>query len=71
MDDGARSRLVTDVSGHLLDGLSDAVLERAAHWRNVDEETGDRIEEAVRQQKPSSAPTTSASPTTPGDEAER
>ncbi|GAA2034212.1 catalase [Pseudokineococcus marinus] len=72
MDDGARSRLVTNVSGHLLNGVSEPVLERAfAYWRNIDKETGDRIEEAVREQKPSSAPTTSASPTTPGDEAEK
>ncbi|MEJ5914880.1 catalase [Pseudokineococcus sp. 1T1Z-3] len=70
MDDGARERLVTNVSGHLLNGVSEPVLERAfAYWRNIDKETGDRIEEAVREQKPASAPTTSASPTAPGDEA--
>ncbi|WP_299037381.1 catalase [uncultured Pseudokineococcus sp.] len=70
MDDDARARLVTNVSGHLLNGVSEPVLERAfAYWRSIDAETGRRVEAAVREQKPSSAPTTSASPTAPGDEA--
>ena len=48
MDDAARDRLVENVSGHLLDGVSDMVLERAfEYWRNIDKTTGDRIAEKV------------------------
>ena len=49
MDDAARERLVSNVAGHLLDGVSDAVLARAfEYWRNIDPEIGERIEHAVR-----------------------
>ena len=49
MDDVARERLVSNVAGHLLDGVSDAVLARAfEYWRNIDTEIGERIEHAVR-----------------------
>lgn len=49
MDDAARSRLVSNVVGHLEDGVSDEVLERAfEYWRNIDEDIGNRIEEGVR-----------------------
>ncbi len=48
LDDDARERLVSNVAGHLSDGVSDAVLARAVeYWRNVDRELGDRIEQAV------------------------
>ena len=48
-DDDARERFVSNVAGHLADGVSDAVLARAfEYWRNVDPEIGDRIEQAVR-----------------------
>ncbi|MBS41907.1 MAG: catalase [Nocardioides sp.] len=48
-DDAARDRFVANVSGHLLGGVSDAVLERAFdYWKNVDADTGKRIEETVR-----------------------
>ncbi|WP_340541053.1 catalase [Nocardioides sp. GXZ039] len=51
MDDAARDRLVSNAAGHLADGVSEKVLERAfEYWRNVDEETGRRIEAAVREQ---------------------
>ncbi len=44
MDDEARERLVSDISGHLLDGVSGPVLERALrYWRNVDADLGDRV----------------------------
>ena len=44
MDDAARDRLVANVVGHLSDGVSASVLERAfEYWRNVDKEIGDRI----------------------------
>jgi len=49
MDEGARKRLVSNVVGHLSDGVSEPVLERAfQYWRNIDQETGDRIERGVR-----------------------
>ena len=40
---------MSNVVGHLLDGVSEPVLERAfEYWRNIDKETGDRIEAGVR-----------------------
>ncbi len=48
LDDDARGRLVSNIAGHLADGVSDDVLARAfEYWRNVDQELGDRIEQAV------------------------
>ncbi len=44
MDGAARSRLVSNVVGHLRKGVSAPVLERAiAYWRNIDRGIGDRI----------------------------
>ncbi len=49
LDDAARARLVSNIVGHLLNGVSEPVLLRAfAYWRNVDKNLGDRIEEGVR-----------------------
>ncbi len=49
MDDDQRDRLVSNVVGHLKDGVSEPVLERALeYWRNIDRETGDRIAEGMR-----------------------
>jgi catalase len=49
MDDAQRERFVSNVAGHLLDGVSEKVLQRAfVYWKNVDAEIGRRIEEAVR-----------------------
>jgi catalase len=48
LDDDERERLVSNIAGHLSDGVSDAVLARAfEYWRNVDQELGDRVEQAV------------------------
>ncbi|MFD7099799.1 catalase [Streptomyces xanthophaeus] len=48
LDDAARERLVSNISGHLADGVSGPVLERALqYWRNVDKDLGDRIAAAV------------------------
>ncbi|MEU5208189.1 catalase [Streptomyces sp. NPDC020742] len=48
LDDAARDRLVSNVSGHLLNGVSRPVLERAlAYWRNIDKNVGDRIAKKV------------------------
>jgi catalase len=49
LDDAARDRLVSNVAGHLLNGVSEKVLQRAfEYWKNIDKETGERIETAVR-----------------------
>jgi catalase len=48
LDDEARERLVSNVAGHLLDGVSEKVLARAfEYWKNIDREIGERIEQAV------------------------
>jgi catalase len=48
-DDDARARLVSNVAGHLSDGVSDKVLARAfEYWKNIDREIGEKIEQAVR-----------------------
>ena len=48
LDDAARDRLVSNVVGHLSNGVSEPVLLRAfEYWRNVDEKLGDRIERGV------------------------
>jgi catalase len=49
LDDTARDRLVSNVAGHLLDGVTEPVLQRAFdYWGNVDKDLGGRIEAAVR-----------------------
>ena len=48
LDDDERDRLVSNIAGHLADGVSDKVLARAIeYWKNVDEEFGQRVEQAV------------------------
>ncbi|MGW7579253.1 catalase [Streptomyces sp. NPDC054765] len=48
LDDAARDRLVNNVSGHLLNGVSRPVLDRALqYWRNIDKNVGDRIAHKV------------------------
>ena len=48
MDDAARERLVDNIVGHLLNGVSDLVLGRAfEYWRNVDADLGERVEAGV------------------------
>ncbi len=49
LDDAARERLVNNIAGHLLGGVTEPVLQRAfEYWRNVDKDLGDRIEQTVR-----------------------
>ena len=49
LDDAARERLVSNVVGHLLDGVTEPVLQRAfQYWRNVDKNLGDKVEAGVR-----------------------
>jgi len=48
-DDAQRERFVQTVAGHLLGGVHGDVLERAFdYWRQVDADTGKKIEELVR-----------------------
>jgi catalase len=50
--DAQRDRLVDQVSGSLLGGVSSPVLERAfEYWKSIDTEVGKRIEEKVREGK--------------------
>lgn len=49
MDEQARERLVNNVVGHLLNGVSHPVLERAFdYWKNIDASIGKRIEAGVK-----------------------
>src|SRR5580698_6062707 len=49
LDDAARQRLVDNIVGHLLNGVTEPVLARAfEYWRNVDKDLGDKIESGVR-----------------------
>jgi catalase len=48
LDEAARTRLVSNVAGHLKNGVSRPVLDRALqYWRNIDKQVGDRIAHAV------------------------
>ena len=50
MDEAARGRLVDNVVGHLLNGVSEPVLVRAfEYWRNIDADLGAAIESGVRE----------------------
>jgi len=52
MDDAARERLVANVVGHLLNAVSEPVLQRAfEYWHNIDAGVGDRIREGVNAKK--------------------
>jgi catalase len=53
LDDAARARLVSNITGHLLEGVTEPVLQRAfEYWRNVDKHLGDTIEAGVRAKQP-------------------
>jgi len=44
MDDSARTRLVSNIVGHLKKGVSAAVLKRVfEYWRTIDKQVGDHI----------------------------
>ena len=48
MDDAQRGRLVSNVVGHLKNGVTKPVLKRAVdYWRNIDMESGDCIAKGV------------------------
>jgi catalase len=49
MDEAERARLVSNVAGHLRNGVSAKVLQRAfEYWKNIDKRVGDEVEHAVR-----------------------
>jgi catalase len=49
LGDAERDRLVSNIVNHLLDGVTEPVLQAAfGYWRNVDEELGLRVEKDVR-----------------------
>jgi catalase len=49
LGDAERDRLVSNIVGHLLDGVTEPVLQRAfEYWHNVDTDLGDRVEKGVR-----------------------
>ena len=49
LDDAERDRLVDNIVGHVLNGVSEPVLQRVfEYWRNVDKNLGDRVEKGVR-----------------------
>ncbi len=49
MDDEQRDLLVSNVVGHLKNGVSEPVLNRALeYWRNIDKKTGDRIAKGMK-----------------------
>jgi catalase len=50
LDDAARARLVSNIVGHLKDGVSDAVLARALGYRSkVDGDLGSRIAAGMKE----------------------
>jgi catalase len=49
LDDAARERLVNNIVGHLLNRVTEPVLQRAfEYWHNVDADLGNRVEKGVR-----------------------
>jgi catalase len=52
MDDAQRDRLVSNVVGHLKNGVTEPVLARAfEYWRNIDQSVGDRIANSIREER--------------------
>jgi catalase len=52
MDDAARARLVSNIVGHLLNGVSEPVLRRVyQYWKNVDGTLGADVEKAVHDRR--------------------
>jgi catalase len=53
LDDAARTRLVNNIVGQLLNGVTEPVLFRTFQYlRNVDKDLGDRVEQGVRAGQP-------------------
>jgi catalase len=52
LDDAARARLVSNIAGHLKNGISEPMLARSlVYWRNVDKDLGDRIAARVKERR--------------------
>jgi len=69
LDDAARERLVSNIVGHLLNGVTEPVLVRAFdYWRNVDKDLGERVEKGVRTAQNGSSPS-DRNPASPAAEA--
>ena len=48
LDDSARDRLVSNIAGHVKNGVEEPVLSRVFnYWRSVDQTLGDQVEQAV------------------------
>jgi catalase len=48
MDDGARSRLISNIIGHVAQGVEEPVLSRVfEYWHHIDKAVGDAVEEGV------------------------
>ncbi|RZL74888.1 MAG: catalase [Rhodococcus sp. (in: high G+C Gram-positive bacteria)] len=57
LDDAARDRLVDNIVGHLLNGVSEPILAKAfEYWRNVDKTLGDRIADGVSKKQAETDP---------------
>ena len=70
MDDAARDRLVQNVVGHALNGVSEPVLARVFdYWTKVDPEIGKKVEEGVRAGQASTEPAPGPGAVPAGDEA--
>ena len=49
LNDDERDRLVSNIVGHVSDGVREPVLSRVFdYWKNVDPELGKKVEEGVR-----------------------
>ena len=49
LDEPARGRLLSNIIGHLKDGVSEPILARAVnYWRNVDKDLGERIADGMK-----------------------
>ncbi len=69
MDEAARERLVTNVVGHVSNGVKEPVLSRVfEYWTKIDAELGKKIEAGVRAKMAEVAPTTGPSPVPPAGE---
>jgi catalase len=52
LDDAAHDRLASNITSHLLDGVTEPVLQRAfQYWKNVDHTLGDKIEKGIRDRR--------------------
>ncbi|MCV7342994.1 catalase [Mycobacterium sp. 050272] len=52
LTDEQRQRLIDNIVGHLLDGVSEPILQRAfTYWHNVDHNLGDAVASGVRNQQ--------------------